>query len=57
MDSEGWMEVSPPELVIRAGLRASLGDDETLLEQIGLILLVDRRMLGLVPRALQLLDQ
>src|SRR5262245_39028031 len=48
----------PPSLtLLRAGLRASLGDDETLLEQIGLILLVDRRMLGLVPRALQLLDQ
>jgi len=29
MDSEGWMEVSPPELVIRAGLRASLGTRET----------------------------
>jgi len=29
MDSEGWMEVSPPELVIRAGLRARLGTRET----------------------------
>jgi hypothetical protein len=29
MESEGWMEVSPPELVIRAGFMARLGTRET----------------------------